>query len=323
MSNTIGSKPSNVTLGTLETMASLGNDDVIQSDTLPSVMNGGVEEVDFSSLLNLSPVNAEIREEKMYYGDNSYINTKYDGDIKIIQESVENGVLRDYSEYYPDGTLKSMSIYDENGNLIQTLMYNEDGTLKSLARFNEDGTLIKFDFTYDGNGNITSGTCNGQSIDIFGNYNLASEQYGGSQMSFTYNAGELLQDGVVLGMLKECFPDASMEDYQLYLNKITNVGCGYVAQVNTLFKAYEGREQEFLNTFGYPMYTVDSNGSINFNYEYVVIDYVNSTYGNSGYTIEQLYGSTDGTATDAAVSGNTGGVIEGIHPTDTSNLLIS
>ena len=40
-------------------------------------------------------------------------------------------------------------------------------------------------------------------------------------------------------------------------------GCGYVATANSIFCQYEGREEEFEKTFGFPMY--DSKGELNYN----------------------------------------------------------
>lgn len=303
MGNVISSKTSNIKINPIQVFTG-GVSNVLGVKTV----NANVEEVDLTNL----------REEKISFGENSYISSKYDGDVLVIKETVENGIVRDRTEYYEDGKIKSSSVFDENGNLVSFAEYNIFGKVTSLQKY-DNGVLSTFQFEYDAVGNLTGGSCNGKAISIFGDYNLNSGQYGGNQMSLTNNAGDLLQDPVVLKMLQETFPDASMEDYLLYLNKITNVGCGYVAQVNTLFKAYEGKESQFYNKFGFSMYTVDGNGNIDFNYEYLVIDYVNSTYGKSGYSIQELYGNSDGTATDAALSGNTGGIMEGVHPSDTKS----
>ena len=52
-------------------------------------------------------------------------------------------------------------------------------------------------------------------------------------------------------------------DLRRYLQKLNNEGCGYVAMINTIFAAYEGRPEEFRKTFGYDMY--DENGNPNYN----------------------------------------------------------
>ena len=56
----------------------------------------------------------------------------------------------------------------------------------------------------------------------------------------------------------------SDRQFQNYLEKMNNEGCGYVALVNMMMNEYYGREEEFEKTFGYPMR--DKNGNYNFNH---------------------------------------------------------
>ncbi len=147
-----------------------------------------------------------------------------------------------------------------------------------------------------------------EAISIFDNDNLYSKQYGGDQGDFRDNTYELLQDPLIINRLKEYYPDASMEDYHLYLCKLNTCGCGYTALVNTVFNEYKGREAEFEQKFGYPMYTVNSDGDVDYNYEYMILDYYNYIWGNSEYSIQELYGNVTYNAIDGAISGefNTG-----------------
>ena len=78
----------------------------------------------------------------------------------------------------------------------------------------------------------------------------------------------------------------AMDFYERYCTVIECSGCGYAAAANIVFKEYEGREKEFEETFGYPMYTV-KNGEIDYNYEYFMLDYYNHEYGGK-YSIEEL-----------------------------------
>ncbi len=57
------------------------------------------------------------------------------------------------------------------------------------------------------------------------------------------------------------YPNYSDADIKAYLEEMNNHGCHYMAVVNTLFAQYIGREDEFLETFGFPMY--DENGHVN------------------------------------------------------------
>lgn len=220
------------------------------------------------------------------------------------------------------GDNTTIFVYLENGN---TILINPDGTIGSIITneafysFYENGGIayISYDsgeqqgihLSFDENGNITSGTFedkNGNTvpIDIFGEYNNDSEQYGGSQMDFKNKVEELLQDPLIIARLKEYYPDATMEDYECYLLKICNVGCGYTALVNSLFKQYEGREKEFQEKFGFPMYDIQENGEIDFNYEYLILDYFNYIWGNSGYSIKEIYGDIGKDVQDGALQEN-------------------
>lgn len=62
--------------------------------------------------------------------------------------------------------------------------------------------------------------------------------------------------------VKEYYPDMSDKEIQNYLKKLNNEGCGYVAVINTIFAAYEGREEEFKQAFGFDMY---EKGDLNYN----------------------------------------------------------
>ena len=145
-------------------------------------------------------------------------------------------------------------------------------------------------------GNLTN-------ISIFDSANLSSSQYGGDQGAFSKNAEQLLQDPQIINRLKEYYPDATMEDYHLYLCKLNACGCGYTALVNTVFYEYQGSEAEFQQKFGYPMYTVNSEGEADYNYEYMILDFFNYIWGDSGFSIRELYGNVSLDAVDGSISG--------------------
>lgn len=69
-------------------------------------------------------------------------------------------------------------------------------------------------------------------------------------------------------------PDVVLSDAQLerYLKKANSEGCGYVALTNSIMGEFTGREEEFEEIFGYPMYTEDGN----LNFDMLFIDLYSS-----------------------------------------------
>lgn len=199
-----------------------------------------------------------------------------------------------YCEQKDDG---SLVVKFENGI---TASINKKGHIDRIML--SDGTIIM----YDNSGNLLS-SChleNGIFVNIncYDQKNKLSYQYGSSQMDFTYHTDELLQDPIILSKLKETYPDASMEQYELYLKKICNTGCGYAVLVNTIFNEYTGREDEFYNIFGFDMYKIDTDGKLDYNYEYLILDYFNYAWSYK-YDIEELIADVSDESTDLALSG--------------------
>lgn len=138
------------------------------------------------------------------------------------------------------------------------------------------------------NGKITY-----KNLSIFDDENIASGQYGADQGNFEYNFNELIKDEFIWNEMQKHFPvsdfaseDEAMEFYENYFKQINQVGCGYSAGTNAIFKQYQGKEKEFKETFGFDMYTVDRlTGEINYNYEYMTLlyfNYINLPKWNSG-----------------------------------------
>jgi uncharacterized protein YodC (DUF2158 family) len=99
-------------------------------------------------------------------------------------------------------------------------------------------------------------------------------EYGGDQGGPERKARD---DDALIDIIRKYHPNMSDVEIEDYLEKLNSEGCGYVAMVNTLFKNYEGREEEFEEKFGFPMYTVDSNGEKHLNFEYLITDYYSAT----------------------------------------------
>ena len=97
--------------------------------------------------------------------------------------------------------------------------------------------------------------------------------YGGDQGSARGTSGEKREQ--IYEIIRQNYPGVELTNEQLnnYLAKMNNEGCGYVALANTVFVQYEGREAEFEETFGYPMY--DENGDLN--YDLLIADLYSST----------------------------------------------
>ncbi len=87
--------------------------------------------------------------------------------------------------------------------------------------------------------------------------------YGGNQGS-PKNEKDTKQRQELYNMIRARFPEENLTEEELsdYLEKLNSEGCGYVAVVNTIFRHFEGREDEFRDTFGYDMYGDD--GDLNF-----------------------------------------------------------
>ena len=119
-------------------------------------------------------------------------------------------------------------------------------------------------------------------ISIFDEENRKSFQYGGDQETFVNNFEKLIKDERIWNEMQKYFPvssfgsyDKAMFFYKRYFEFIFDSGCGYVAAVDRIFKEFEGREEEFEQVFGYPMYTVDDVGNIDFNYEILSLEFFN------------------------------------------------
>lgn len=215
-----------------------------------------------------------------------------DSDIHIDAHKIE-GISKTYGGDILLELTTGTKIYIDSRGYISTIKTSND-----------------FSYYFDKNGNIIRGYVNGRSdISIFGTYNLNSLQYGGSQLSFSDNVDKLLQDPIILNILNEYFPNATLEDYEYYLYKVTSVGCGYTALINSLFVEYEGKEEEFLEKFGFPMYNINEEGDIDFNYEYLILEFFSYIHAKcDGYTIQEIYGDKaayqNGHIVDGALGGN-------------------
>ena len=109
-------------------------------------------------------------------------------------------------------------------------------------------------------------------------------KYGGDQGSLRYRDTEQKQ-WIYNNILKKNNPNLNLDSTELdtFYSNMNNTGCAYVALLNTVFVHFQGREEEFEKTFGYPMY--DKNG--NLNYDVLFADIYTTKY-SDGKTFKGL-----------------------------------
>ncbi len=130
---------------------------------------------------------------------------------------------------------------------------------------------------------------------------------------------KFLNDPIVLAIMQRDFPEADVEDYQYYFSAINSVGCGYIAYINYIFSYYQerGKQDEFEKTFGFPMYTASIDGTVDYNYEYLLLDMFNYIWANKEWSIEELYGDVSLDAEDGALKyDGSNKVVSGTSSTD-------
>ena len=176
---------------------------------------------------------------------------------------------------------------DEDGN---SFFFNNCGKLLSISgdniKINYGGE--KFNLSLGNNGCIILRDMNGNPLNIFGDYNLETYQYGGNQLDFAYNGTDYLVNSTMNKIINHYFPSATDEEKLAFYEKISYCGCGYVALSNIAFKSMEGHEEEFLDKFGYSMYNIsydDFNNclSVDYNYEPLILEMFSQSCLKSGY----------------------------------------
>ena len=226
----------------------------------------------------------------------------------IIEQHVEDRNNDNIIEYKLDTDFSKLSkklpvqqVVDDNGNIM---FFNENGQLVSL-----DGKDVEIQYGGEtfianngSNGAIIIRDTEGNALNIFGEYNLESCQYGGNQMDLREHALDLIDDENIDRLFDKYFPGATPEEKVAYLDEMCSKGCGYVEMGNVAFKLMEGCEEEFLDEFGYPMYNLvlkDGNVSIDYNYEVLTMELFSEIWGKNengeAVTIEQATKAGDGT----------------------------
>ena len=85
----------------------------------------------------------------------------------------------------------------------------------------------------------------------------------------------------ILDMIHKHYGDMNIFEAFAFTNAVNKSGCGYTAMANSLFVEYEGREDEFEKTFGFPMY---KDGDLNYD-EMIIALY--STAAKNGIAVQE------------------------------------
>ena len=132
------------------------------------------------------------------------------------------------------------------------------------------------------------------SVSIFNKNNTYSKQYGADQSALYGEFSTIINNPYIWNSLQKCFPEeefpsheVAMLFYKLYFSTIKRCGCGYAIIADSVFNFLKGKEKEFEETFGYPMYTIDSDGAIDFNYEYFILEFFNYSVLYPNYSEEK------------------------------------
>ncbi len=195
---------------------------------------------------------------------------------QITNDEDEDGILTYIDNVnfkaLANGVIPTKVCHDKKGN---KLFFNSNNKLIGIK--GENVSLVyggkKFFLNVTDNGTFILHDSQNNPLDIFADYNIDTSQFGGDQRDL--RNVELLLDSNVQRVLDRYYPTATDEERFNYLEHAASSGCGYMAMTNMTFKYFEGREEDFYQTFGYPMYDIClENGhlSVDYNYEPLAID---------------------------------------------------
>ena len=286
-------------------------------------------------------------EQKQYdeFAENRYNKYLY----LHLDEMYKQGTLPSelYAEYIRLSLFFSTELlFTENlsnheiNKVLKNINYNQSissviMTLNNIERFKN---TIEGSFEYKGViYNFKYGKCDSVTIDgttyvvdnfiypkipvekryIFSEENIKNGRYGGDQSDFANNYEYFLNDPQMNTLIEKFYPNATTEEKHALFNRMTNTGCGYIAFTNEIFRQYEGKENEFSETFGYPMYYVDATGKINYNTEYLAAELFLQTHADQ-HTISELtndwHEHSEGKVVDGALQKNELKIETGTNP---------
>lgn len=121
-----------------------------------------------------------------------------------------------------------------------------------------------------------------KNISIYNRENTISRQFGGDQGAFNRDFSSLVGDPYIWEEMQRYAPvsrfpsfERAMLFYMFYFRDFCEQGCGYFSNANRVIQEYEGNPEAFEERFGFPMYTIAEDGSIDFNYELLALKMFN------------------------------------------------
>lgn len=251
----------------------------------------------YTSLLN--EYNIQVKSENIFdmVGSFSTIKSSYlelINSIKDLKKRNGNEIFLHISKNIKSIDNNTEKLYDDKvvygfSNFIIEEVLDDGGLVvtnnsgcryvieyKDLLSIDENGYQIEI--------KINALNINDIHLNLYDDINIESNQYGGNQKTFI-KSSSLLDDSYVEKNLKSYFPNETSNDYETYISNFDTIGCGYVSMINSIFNEYIGREKEFEDKFGFPMSQSKGSGKIDFNYEYLILDYYNYLNTNLGNDI--------------------------------------
>ena len=140
---------------------------------------------------------------------------------------------------------------------------------------------------------------------IFDPSNDYYTEFGGNQGELITNIENYIEDPKIREIITKYYPEAdlSADNLELLFYRMNSVGCGYIAAINTILRAYETSghdEKDFYKRFGFPPYDLRSNQvrvhqmDKDYNYEYLFLDFFLYYAKNNGFnTLEKVIGNTE------------------------------
>ena len=272
---------------TLNNLKTTINYSLLAYDTCDKDLKDSVDKYIINNLFDSNETNIE-----KYFKNNinSYIEDRNgDGIFEYKKDT-------DFNELY-EKVIPKKTYRDILGNLLYFNSNNDlIGMEGNVGRIIHGGNTFTLELTDNGAVKLTE--LDGKPLNIFGDYNNASSQFGGSQSDL--DNVTLLEDRNILNILDRYYPMSSFEEKEQFLKRASEKGCGYTAITNAIFKEMEGHEDKFLDTFGFPMYNVKidnkNNLVVDYNYEPVILELFSEFNGKNeiiGYGIAKAEGTYD------------------------------
>ena len=153
--------------------------------------------------------------------------------------------------------------------------------------------------------------------------------YGGDQGNLMNNSDIYISDEIIESIIQNYYPNSNLspQDLKLLFSKMNEVGCSYIAFVNTVFEGTKFlTDEEFYNKFGFDRYnivaTYDGNYVKAYNYDYMFLDYFLYYQKNfENFTsISGIYGNISANSQDGAITGDTSEGTDGAHLSDAAKV---